>query len=592
MHTLIDLLTQRGDPGSPQAARPAFSFLADGANESARIDYATLLQAACANACRIRDVAEPGDRVLLLFPPSIDYVTAYFGTLLAGCVAVPAFPPSSEHHTRRLRTIMQDAGARVALVTEAVAQRLRGHDLHPLGNPDDLHWLVADNWLDTSRAAHWQPPDTGPHDLAMLQYTSGSTGQPKAVMLSHHNLLTNVTLGQQRVKASPGDVGISWLPPYHDFGLIAGIIGSVYAGAHSIQMPSLAFLLKPLCWLAAITRYRARVSGAPNFAYELLLRKVSRAQMADLDLSSLEILVNGAEPIREATLRRFVETFAACGLDPRAIATGYGLAESTLLVSLAWAAERDTPCLTRTVDRQTLGEQCLSSPKAAGEQQRLVCVGQALPGHRVAIVDPALTTALPEGRVGEIWVQGPSVAQGYWQQPEATRSIFQAYAEGLEGPWLRTGDLGVLSDGELLVTGRIKEVMVFNGQNVYPYDIEAMLEGVDPAFRPQATAAFSIEDGPLSRLVVLLEAEPLRSPRTEDLATRLRSALVSHFGITQVEALCVLRAGALPRTSSGKIQRWLCRQWFREQRLRPLWSWPDASPAPRPPSPSSPSEAT
>lgn len=592
MNTLIDLLEQRGAPGSAQAGRPAFSFLADGEVESARIDYAMLLATARAIATRILACADPGDRVLLLFPPSLDYIAAYFGTLLAGCVAVPAFPPSSEHHSRRLRTIVHDAGARVALVTGTVAQRLRGYDRTLLGDDDGMHWLVADDWLDTTGAAHWRRPATGPDDLAMLQYTSGSTGQPKAVMLSHRNLLTNVSLGQDMIRAGPDDVGISWLPPYHDFGLIAGIIGSVYAGAHSVQMPSLAFLLKPVSWLRAITRLRARVSGAPNFAYELLLRKVARSQMAELDLSSLEILVNGAEPIRAATMRRFLDTFAPCGLDPRAMATGYGLAESTLLVSLAWAPRRGGAALMRQVGRQALGEGRLDAPAADGDDQTLVSVGEQLPGHRVAIVDPEQAVALADGRVGEIWVQGLSVAQGYWNAPQATEDVFRARCAGLPGRWLRTGDLGAVDGGELFVTGRIKEAMVFNGQNVYPYDIEAALDCMDPAFRPQAAAAFSLEEGPLTKLVVLLEVEPMRTPRTEDLAVRIRSALVSTFGITQVHALLLLRAGALPRTSSGKIQRTLCRQWFREQRFRPTWSWsePPADGQPCPPVLLTPSE--
>lgn len=582
---LAEILEYRATEESGTAEQMAFTFLQDGENVSDQVTYRELADRAQQVARHLQTVSRPGDRVLLLYPPSIDYIAAFFACICAGRVAVPAFPPGSARHLSRLRMILEDAEAHVALCSATTLDRVRYYEQGSEVNFDDLVWLVTDTL--PAATGLWQPPAIALSDIAFLQYTSGSTGAPKGVMLAHENLLANIFYGKRaHHRPSPAgtpDIGVGWLPPYHDFGLIAGIIGPVCAGAHSIHMPPFVFLMQPYLWLKALSKYKARVTGAPNFAFELCTRKINAAQKKLIDLSALEIVVNGAEPIRMQTLRRFAKAFAECGFNPRAIAPGYGLAESTLLVTANiknYAADGMPGSL--LVSRTALGENRIAraDPDNTEDFVELVSVGSKLPDHHVAIVDPVTHARLAPWEIGEIWVRGPSVARGYRNRPAETAAAFGARIEGEGEPWLRTGDLGFLADEELYITGRIKEVMIFSGRNVYPQDIEATVETLDRSFRPMSCAAFAIEREAGCDLVVVQEVEFARQPVVEGLAARIRGEIDKQHTIFNVAALLLVKAGALPRTTSGKIQRLLCREMFQHGQFSALWEWRrDAAPA-------------
>jgi acyl-CoA synthetase (AMP-forming)/AMP-acid ligase II/acyl carrier protein len=574
---LAEILAYRATDESGTADRIAFTFLQDGENISNEVNYRELARRAYRVARHLQEVSAPHDRVLLLYPPSIDYIAAFFGCICAGRIAVPAFPPGSSRHLSRLRLILEDAEAHVALCSATTLDRVRYYQQSSDVRFDDLAWLVTDT-LSTDED-DWQPPPIAKSDIAFLQYTSGSTGAPKGVMLAHDNLLANIFYCERahhRPNPAGGyEVGVGWLPPYHDFGLIAGIIGPVCAGAHSIHMPPFVFLMQPLLWLKALTKYRARVTGAPNFAFELCTRKIKAEQKKSIDLSALEILVNGAEPIRMETLRRFTDAFAGCGFNPRAIVPGYGLAESTLLVT-ANVNDRAPDGLphTLTVARQALGEhRVVISDPADDKSVELVSVGAKLPDHDIAIVDPASLRRCAATAIGEIWVRGPSVAQGYHKRPVETEATFGARIDGEAERWLRTGDLGFIAEGALYVTGRTKEVMIFSGHNIYPQDVEACVEALDRSFRPMSCAAFSIERDSGTDLVVVQEVEFGRKPVLDGLQVLIRGEIDKQHGIFNVAAILLVKAGTLPRTTSGKIQRLLCREMFLHDEFSPLWAW-------------------
>jgi acyl-CoA synthetase (AMP-forming)/AMP-acid ligase II len=572
---LMEVLLWRDAPQSGSRDKTAFSFLQDGSNVSEAISFADLAHRAKNVAAHLMQCSQQGDRVVLLYPPSLDFIVGFFACIVSGRVAVPAIAPSSSRHMDRLHAILHDSGARVVLTTLALAQRIGNSDgADQYARLAQLTCLASGALPDF--AAQWRMPDIAPTDIAFLQYTSGSTGTPKGVMVSHANLLANIAHGQQLMRASEHDVGVSWLPPYHDFGLIAGIIGSVYTGSHCVQIPPAAFLMNPFLWLKALTTYRARVTGAPNFAYEMCARRISEAQKAELDLSALEIALNGAEPIRPTTLRRFTEAFASCNFNPRAITPGYGLAESTLLVSM----NRDRRQADGMPALEQVSKAALSAGVAAGDGAdhdaiAFVNLGSALPGHEILIVDDKDGQARVTSEIGEVWVRGPSVCAGYWNRPELNAVLFGAHIEGRPGRYLRTGDLGFLREGDLFVTGRIKELMIFDGRNIYPQDVEKTLEQLDPAFRPLSAAAFSIDRGRGDELVLVQELELQMRADVSGLAARVRAEMAEQHGIVRLAAIVLVKAGALPRTTSGKIQRVLCREMFLEERLTPVWTWRD-----------------
>ncbi|HXU43886.1 MAG TPA: fatty acyl-AMP ligase, partial [Thermoanaerobaculia bacterium] len=557
---LVDLLRARS---LERPAEPSYLFLADGETEAEALRFADLDARARAIAAELAALGAAGERVLLLFPPGLDFVAAFFGCLYAGATAVPAYPPRPNRPQPRLRSIARDASPKVALANAALVAAREGLAAQ-VPELAGVAWLAADA-VDPSAAGDWRPPELSPESLAFLQYTSGSTATPKGVMVSHGGLMANEELIRRAFGQSAESVIVGWLPLYHDMGLIGNVLQPLYAGGRCILMSPLAFLQRPARWLEAISRYRATTSGGPNFAYELCLKKASDERIAGLDLSSWTVAFNGAEPVRADTLDRFAARFAPCGFRREALFPCYGLAEATLFVT------GGSPGAGPVVGSFAAGE--IEQGRALeGGDRRLVSSGRAGAAHEVAIVDPETRERLDPGRIGEIWVAGPSVAAGYWNRQEATAESFAARTADGAGPFLRTGDLGFLRSGplgaELFVTGRIKDLIIVRGRNHYPQDLELTAERSHPALRPGCGAAFSVErpaawaSGEIEeRLVIVHELERGRQAEAEAAQEAIRSAIAEEHEV-RVEDVVLIRVGTLPKTSSGKIQRRACRQLY------------------------------
>ncbi len=574
--TIVDLLRQRA------AYRPhdrAFTFLVDGENEELNITYAELDRKARALGAWLMDQGMVGKRVLLLYPSGLDFIAAFMGCLYGGAIAVPAYPPRKNRSVERIEAIAADADASVALTTRDVLDRFDGLRA-AAPSLEHLIWKV-DSELEPQWADRWERPDIDGDTLAFLQYTSGSTGTPKGVMLSHENLLHNSLRIMQAFEITRSQSGVFWLPSFHDMGLIGGILVPLYGGKFNVLMSPVAFLQKPLRWLQAISKYRATISGGPNFAYELCVRKTTPEQRAALDLSSWSLAFNGAEPVRAETIEAFSEAFAPSGFRRQAFYPCYGLAESTLMVTGGMKFE--APVI-RSFDAASIETgAALAKPANASGVRRLVGSGRELDGQDVLIVDPQTCEALPPGRVGEIWVSGPSVAQGYWNRADESRATFGAMLAQTEpaapsqavakwrpnpGPYLRTGDLGFFDDGELFVTGRLKDLIIIRGRNHYPQDIERSVEEASSLVRAGSVAAFAVDVDDRERVVVVAEVERGRRDATEtgEAFEAIRKRLATEHELA-VEAIVLVRPNSIPKTSSGKIQRHASKRQFLESTL-------------------------
>ncbi|MBW1600733.1 AMP-binding protein [Streptomyces sp. JJ66] len=554
--TLVELLRVRAE-AAPD--RTAYRFLGD--DDSAEtISYAELDRDARAVAGLLRERgAKATDRALLLYPPGLDYIRAFFGALYARVVPVPVYPPRSVRNASRLGSIATDARAGFALTVSPVLDLL-GRDGAGLGL--DALRAEATDGLDARLANRWagQLPDAG--SPAFLQYTSGSTAAPKGVVLSHGNLLHNLAMIGDAFGCDEDTSAVVWLPPYHDMGLIGGILTPLYAGFPVTLMSSMSFLRRPLGWLRAVSTEGAQLSGGPNFAYEMCARLATDADRAELDLSTWRVAFNGAEPIRASTLDAFEEAFGDCGFRRSSFLPCYGMAEATLFVTGATAAAEPTVL---AVDAAGLESGRADEPGPDRPARQLVGTGRPAADQQVLIVEPGTREPLPERRIGEIWVHGPSVAQGYWDNPAATGEAFAARPAGQDNAdgrtWLRTGDLGFLAGGELFVTGRHKDLIIVRGRNFYPTDIELAVEAAHPSFRSGCGAAVAAEHDGEQVLVVLQEVEG-RALATIDVAeatAAVRAAVMDRCDVAVHEVL-LLKPGAIPKTTSGKIQRSLSRQ--------------------------------
>ena len=556
--TLVNLLRWRA---LNQPDQRVYTFLVDGETEEVHLTYGELDRQARAIAASLQSLGATGERALLLYPPGLEYIAGFFGCLYAGVIAVPAYPPDPARLDRtlpRLQAMVADAQATVALTTAPI---LSMAEFVFAQAPDlaALQWLTTDTLADGTEDG-WQEPALTGDSLAFLQYTSGSTRTPRGVMLSHDNLLYNSSLIRQAMEVTPDAIVVSWLPPYHDMGLIGAILQPLYAGCTCILMSPVSFLQRPFRWLQAISRYRATISGGPNFAYDLCVRKITPEQRATLDLSCWSLAFNGAEPVRSQTLDRFAAAFEPCGFRREAFYPCYGLAEATLIVS---GGLRSVPPVIHTVQGAALEQNRVVDASATDEDARaLVGCGQNLPGQKIVIVDPETLVQCPPDQVGEIWVAGPSVAQGYWNRPEETEQTFRAYmADTGEGPFLRTGDLGFMRDGELFITGRIKDLIIIRGRNHYPQDIELTVEQSHPALRPGCGAAFSVDVSGEERLVVVQEVYTNRPWDPDEVVGAIRQAVAETHEV-QVYAVVLIEPRSIPKTSSGKIQRRACRAMF------------------------------
>lgn len=612
--TLVELLRWRA---TQQPDQRAYTFLLDGETEGQSWTYSELDRQARAIGALLQRYRARGERVLLLYPPGLEFIAAFFGCLYASAIAVPAYPPRNRRHLPRIQAIVEDAQASLLLTVEKTLSKIQTW-LDQRSALAAMQLLVTDN-LTPGLAEKWEMPPISGQDLAFLQYTSGSTARPKGVMVSHCNLLHNLHLIHTYFEAGPESRGVIWLPPYHDMGLIGGILAPLFGGFPVVLMAPTAFLQRPLRWLQAISTYRATISGGPNFAYQLCASKITPEQRAQLDLSSWNLAFNGSEPIRSETLEQFAEAFAPSGFQKNAFYPCYGLAEATLFVT---GGKRAAPPIVRNFLADEIAHHRVVEAAATAEHiQTFVGCGHSLDEQRLLIVNPDTTTPCAPNEIGEIWIAGPGVTQGYWNQPELTRRTFQAtLAATNDGPFLRTGDLGLLHENELFITGRLKDLLIIRGRNHYPQDIEWTVEHCHPAIRDNSSAAFAVTLAGEERLVIVAEVERRFKPEyaaetvpieggkerrhptevdqpdllpgfsvemstSSDLShylTLIREAVTEHHDL-QVYAVLLLKATTIPRTSSGKIQRHACKLGFLEETLDVVARWiepPIASLAP------------
>jgi len=553
--TIVHLLRRQADSQPDQVI---YTFLVDGETAGPDMTYAKLDQAARQIGACLQDMGAAGERALLIYPPGLEYISGFFGCLYSGVIAVPAYPPDPARLDQvlpKLLAIAQDSQATLALTTTPVLKLVQGLAARSpeLGR---LRWVATDS-ITSDQASSWKAWDPDPQALAYLQYTSGSTRQPKGVRLSHANLVSNSLAISRTFELKKEDVIVLWLPMYHNMGLVGGVLQPFYTGCACYLMSPLAFLQQPLRWLKAISDYRGTAAGGPNFGYDLLLQRVTPEQKASLDLSSWDLAFNGAEPVRPETIDRFSAAFASCGFRREAFYPCYGLAESTLMVT---GGRRRAGPVQEILDRKALNShQAVESTPASPNSQTLVGCGKSFAGQELLIVQPETLTALPESKVGELWISGPSVAQGYWNLPIDTAQTFQGFLSDGQGPYLRTGDLGFLQDGECFITGRLKDLIIIRGRNHYPQDIEMTVAHSHAGLIPNGSAAFSVDVHAEERLVIVQEIDPAQVGDLDETAQAIRQAVTETHEL-QVYALVLVEPHSIPKTQSGKVQRQACRK--------------------------------
>ncbi|MEL7409520.1 MAG: fatty acyl-AMP ligase, partial [Cyanobacteria bacterium J06558_2] len=540
--TLVDLLHYRAQC---QPDQQAYVFLQNGQTESENLTYGELDRKARAIAAQIQSWR--GERALLLYPSGLEFIAAFFGCMYAGVIAVPVYPPRRNQKLSRLLSIANNAQAKVAMTTTTILsdieQRWSGEAALAQVK------LIATDKI-CSNPQDFCPQLITPESLAFLQYTSGSTGTPKGVMITHGNIIHNQQLIYQAFGHSDQSIVVGWLPLFHDMGLIGQVLQPMYLGFPSILMPPLAFLQKPIRWLKAISQYNATTSGGPNFAYDLCIKRVRAEQLANLDLSSWDLAFNGAEPVRAKTMEQFAQKFAQYGFKGSAFYPCYGMAETTLL---ATGGNKNTSPVIQGVKVGELEQNSVMKSENLSPESRLfVGCGRPYMETTVSTVNPKSLTHSEQGQVGEIWVSGNSVASGYWNCPEATEATFQGYLKDTgEGPFLRTGDLGFFLDGELFVTGRMKDIIIIRGRNHYPQDIELSVVNSHPALRANCGAAFSITKKGEEKLVVVQEVERshLRQLNLGSVVEAINNAVLPEHELA-IETVVLLKPGRIEKTSS------------------------------------------
>jgi len=542
--SFVELLRWRS-LNTPDRLALTFSTTAD---EVQRFTYGELDRAARAVAAELQARNCTGERAVILLQPSAEYILALLGCWYARVTAVPVYSPRKNASNERVQAIVQDAGARVVL-SSATALLAPEHQQGEANGTNRIVNIAIDQ-LNLQSAEQWTALNISGNTLAVLQYTSGSTGTPKGVRLQHRHLIKNSEMIHKAMDTKASDVAVVWLPPYHDMGLIGGILQPLYGGYPVHLMAPATFLQRPLRWLEMISRYKGTVSAAPNFAYDLCTKRVKPEQLAQLDLSSWRLAANGAEPVRKTTLDMFQAAFSSAGFRPSAFFPCYGMAETTLLIA---APDPHQPYIHLAVDRQSLKEGRLAP--ATADTVELVSSGVPAEGVSLCVVDPDTKQPLPDGSIGEIWVAGPMVADGYWNNPVATQETFHANLENGHQHWLRTGDLGALRDRQVYVTGRIKDLIIVAGHNHYPSDIESTVMHAHPVVRAHGVAAFAVDDAGEERLALVVELD--KGWRDLDL-TSIRETIVSQVSLhhqLRVHSLTFSPINSVAKTSSGKVQR-------------------------------------
>jgi len=552
--TLLDVLESRAREAS---SAPLFTFLTDDGEEAGMRSGEELLGRSRAGAVRLREVCQPGDRAVVLAPPGLDYIDALFSCLAAGVYAVPAYPPDPMRLGRtvpRLAAIVRDARPQ-AILTISWLRDLAAPALELAPELGDIPWIAIDE-TDPRRGDEYVRPAIARTDPAYLQYTSGSTADPRGAIVTHDNILRHVPEIIAGTGRPPGFTVVSWMPPYHDFGLLGALVMPLLGRGRSVLLSPLAFLRSPVVWLRALSTHRGTTTQAATFALELCLRKIDPRACRDVDLSTVDMIAIGGEPIRVEAVRRFEKAFAPLGLRPGTFAPGYGMAEATLVLS----GRGPAPLAVRNLRASALrrGRVVEVSARSADSVEIAGC-GPLFPSNELIVVDPETRRPAAAGHVGELWGAGPGVCPGYWERPEETREVFGAHLADGRGPFLRTGDLGFVDAGEVFVTGRLKDVILVRGQNHYPQDLELSVEGSHPALRAGCTAAFALATDGVDRVVVAAEVRPGDDLDPQAVAAAVRAAVARDHGL-HVSSVVLLPPGGLPKTSSGKVQRQPCRQ--------------------------------
>ncbi len=567
--TLVDRLRFLADR---HPSKQAYTVLSDGREEGQPLTYAALDRQVRAIAAVLQSEGRRGERALLLYPPGAEVIAAFCACLYAGVIAVPVPPPEAGRLKRalpRMKAILEDAGASLVLTTDrtiALLQEVRAQ----FPEFEDMRWIDTET-IDLDLADRWQASQLNPHHLAYLQYTSGSTAAPKGVMVTQHNLMHHCAYLTQASGYTPESVTVTWMPYFHDYGLVEGLIQPLYNGTPCYILSPFTFVKHPLRWLEAISRYRGTHSQAPNFAYDLCVQK-HQSDRSALDLSCWQVAGNAAEPINPHVMERFAETFAPYGFHWHTFAPAYGLAENTLLVS---AKPHQNPPVFIHLDVAALEKNRVAAkpPDRQGTRTYVSC-GRPIGQTQVAIVNPETRTRCEPDEIGEIWVSDSSVARGYWKQPQVTGETFCAYLARLaNGPFLRTGDLGFIDAGELYVTGRLKDLIIIRGTNHHPQDLEWTVQQVHPELRANCGVAFSIEVNREEKLAIVQEVE--RRAQTIDLEktiVAIRQAIAEEHEL-QTYAIALVKPGSLFKTSSGKIQRRACQEHFLAGELAIVADW-------------------
>lgn len=555
-NSLVDIL-QSHSKNQPQ--KLAYRFLEDGEYEEVSITYKQLDRRARSIGAILQASTKAGDRAFLFFSAGLDFIAAFLGCLYAKVIPIPMPPPHPARLEKSMTTVLRiknDATPTVALLSSSLFEAIKLQK-SIRNHFSSIKLLVTDGDDMRNWTKKWQKPEISKHDIAFLQFTSGSTATPKGVMVSHNNLLHNLGLIEASFEQTPKSKTVIWLPPYHDMGLIGGILQPLYTGNPVTLIPHLMFLQRPIRWLQAITRFQATTSGGPNFAYDLCVRKIKPDQREYLDLSSWEVAFNGAEPISPKTLNQFVHYFSPCGFRREAFAPCYGLAEATLMV--AGGPKGRLPVVKNLTKSGLEENKAIILPTKSKDSQEVVSCGQNIGGQTIKIVDVEKQSPCLSNQIGEIWVSGPSVANGYWSNPSETSSTFGVRLSQEKDSFLRTGDLGFMHEGELYITGRLKNVIIIKGKNHYSHDIERTVEKAHPSIWPGGCAVVSIENSGSERVIIIAEIQHKLVKHTQEVIKAIRRAVSEHHELP-VYDISLTFPGSIPRTTSGKIRHFLCKK--------------------------------
>jgi myxalamid-type polyketide synthase MxaB len=559
-----DILSQRA---SKQPEQTAYILLSDGETESARVTYKDLEEGAKAIAAQLQSQMAVGDRALLLYQSGPEFITAFFGCLYAGVIAVPAYPPRKNQKLGRLQAIIKDAQAKVALTTTSLSKDIQTCTDSELSKIPDL---VTDH-IPEAKALNWQKPNISSIDIALLQYTSGSMGKPKGVEITHQNLIHNQKLIAENFAHTPETVGVSWLPFYHSLGL-SSILQSIYVGFPCVIMRPEAFIQKPWRWLQAISNYHATSSGGTNFAYELCVSKNKHQDSLNLDLSYWKIAFIGGEPVQAHTLEKFTSAFAKYGFQKQAFCPCYGMTESTLFIS--GGTKNHSPIIQAVAKDALLENRVISVNSQHYNAQLLVSCGNSQFGQKIIIVNPDTLIPCCEKEVGEVWVSSDSIAQGYWQRHQQTEATFNAYIATDESPFLRTGDLGFVYKDELFIIGRIKNFMTIQGRNYYPDDLEYTVQLCHPALKQTKGVVFTLEIEQQENLVIVQEIEQsyLHKLNSQEIINQIIYSIEQEYQL-DVYAVALLKPETIFPRANRPIQRMACRVNFLSGNLDVLADW-------------------